>query len=91
VSLELWAQDTEELVDEVKPTPDGIFLACVVCERTFSVPVHLLVENKQFCDNHKVWVFVRNTRKCAHGFNCELMQGIVAGLYAAIGMYFSFI
>jgi hypothetical protein len=26
-------EDTEELVDEVKPTPDGIFLACVVCER----------------------------------------------------------
>jgi hypothetical protein len=22
-------EDTEELVDEVKPTPDGIFLACV--------------------------------------------------------------
>jgi hypothetical protein len=33
VSLVLCAQDTEELVDEVKPTPDGIFLACVVCER----------------------------------------------------------
>jgi hypothetical protein len=33
MSLVLCAQDTEELVDEVKPTPDGIFLACVVCER----------------------------------------------------------